>query len=98
MRLAEVAREVQRRGCDAFTTTLLISPMQDRDAVLAAGREAARREDVRFLEADWRPLFETSNDYARRRSLYHQQYCGCIFSEHERYAGTRKHLYRAETD
>jgi len=93
LRLGRTAAEAKARGFDAFSTTLLVSPMQDRSAVLRAGREAHEGAGARFLEADWRDLYRGSHEYAKSRSLYHQQYCGCIFSEAERFAPTRKHLY-----
>ncbi len=47
-----------------------------------------------FAYSDWRDLAERGHEEARRRSLYRQQYCGCIFSEYERYKDTGLHLYR----
>jgi hypothetical protein len=93
MRLLRTAQEARLRGFDSFTTTLLVSPMQARESVLKAGRLAAENSGGVFLEEDWRPLFDSSHEYARRRSLYHQQYCGCVFSEEERFAETNKDKY-----
>jgi len=98
LRLARTGDEAARGGFEAFTTTLLVSPMQDRDKILEAGRRAASRTGVEFLDVDWRRLFDESHGWARARSLYHQQYCGCIFSEQERFAPTSKHLYRGRAD
>ncbi|MGR3296412.1 MAG: hypothetical protein ACUZ8A_09370 [Candidatus Bathyanammoxibius sp.] len=33
---------------------------------------------------------------ARKKCLYLQSYCGCIFSESERYNPTTKYLYKGE--
>jgi len=97
LRLICTAQEAEKRGFDAFTTTLLISPMQGRECVLEAGREAAKATTVQFLEADWRECFAHSHEYAKKRSLYTQQYCGCIFSEKERFQDTGKFLYRGNS-
>lgn len=86
MRLEAAARTASEQGFDAFTTTLLVSPMQDRDAILAAGREASAKFNVRFLERDFRDHYRSGVDKARSAGLYVQKYCGCIFSEEERYA------------
>jgi len=90
-RTAEVAAE---RGLEAFSTTLLVSRHQMHDAVRQVGEEVARDTGVAFAYHDWRHLAERGHDEARRRSLYRQQYCGCVFSEYERYRDTGLHVYR----
>ncbi|MBM4020014.1 MAG: epoxyqueuosine reductase QueH [Planctomycetes bacterium] len=95
MRLAETARQAAERGFEAVTTTLLASAHQDHDAVRQVGQEEAAARGLRFHYEDFRPLAARGHDEARRISLYRQQYCGCIFSEEERFAPTRLHLHRA---
>jgi len=96
LRLAETARLASERGFDAITTTLLVSVHQDHEAVRRIGTEEAEARGLAFHDEDWRPLAERGVREARRRSLYRQQYCGCLFSEQERFAPTRRHLYRGE--
>ncbi|MFP4056886.1 MAG: epoxyqueuosine reductase QueH [Candidatus Brocadiia bacterium] len=96
LRLEATAACAARRGFPAFTSTLLASPQQDRSTVCAVGHAAARRHGVVFEDADWRALHEKGLETARRLQLYRQQYCGCIFSEHERYRHTTRHLYRPQ--
>jgi len=97
-RMSATAKRALRTGSDAFTTTLLASTHQKHDLVRAAGLRAAGEHRVDFLCRDWRHLAAGSHAWARRRSLYRQQYCGCIFSEYERYAGTNLHRYRPQTE
>ena len=94
LRLQAAAEAARDRGFDHFTTTLLASTQQSHEAVRRAGAEVAGEVGVEFLAEDWRPLAQRAHEEARRRSLYRQQYCGCIFSEYERYRDTRLHLYR----
>ena len=94
MRLRAAARRGLDLGCDAFTTTLLISLHQKHDQVRAVGEAVAGREGIGFYYEDFRALLEESHQTAKRLMLYSQSYCGCIFSEHERYKDTTKHLYR----
>ena len=94
MRLRRTAIEACRRGFDAFSTTLLVSAHQAHDLVRRIGEEEAREHDVAFHYADWREHARETHDRAQAMRLYLQQYCGCIFSERERYADTRLHLYR----
>lgn len=86
MRMNAAARHAAESGYDAFTTTLLVSPFQDRDAILEAGQNAARKYGIPFLDLDFRPGFLKGQTKARDMGLYMQKYCGCIYSEEERYA------------
>ena len=94
MRLSETARLAADKGFEAITTTLLSSAHQDHEAVRRIGQEAAVAKGLAFHYEDFRPLAEAAHGEARRRNLYRQQYCGCIFSEEERFAPTRLHLFR----
>jgi hypothetical protein len=94
MRLGETAARALARGFGAMTTTLLVSAHQDHAAVRRVGEEAAAARGLVFHYEDWRPLAPHGHQEAKRRSLYRQQYCGCLFSEEERFAATRLHLYR----
>ncbi len=90
LRLAETARKACKEGLSFFSTTLLASREQDRDLVIAVGREIGKEQGVEFLVEDWRKILP---DEKKMRGIYKQQYCGCIFSEEERYRNTNKHLY-----
>ena len=81
-RTAEIARQ---RGEDAFTSTLLISHQQQHEAIRQAGERAAEKEGVKFLYADLRKRYSDSRHLTKPLSLYRQQYCGCVYSEWERY-------------
>lgn len=94
LRMGATARLAGERGFDAFSTTLLISPHQDHEAVRRIAQEAAERCRVTFLYRDFRPLRGRSEEMAKKRMLYRQQYCGCLFSEYERYKDTTRELYR----
>jgi predicted adenine nucleotide alpha hydrolase (AANH) superfamily ATPase len=85
MRLEQSARQAKQKGCRLFTTTLLYSVYQDREKILAAGRIAGARAGVEFIEADFRPWWAEGRQKAKFLNLYRQPYCGCIFSEAERY-------------
>jgi predicted adenine nucleotide alpha hydrolase (AANH) superfamily ATPase len=97
MRMTETARLAKERGFDAFSTTLLISGHQDHEAVKRIAENAAERFAVDFFYRDFRPLQGRSREMAKRLMLYRQQYCGCIFSEYERYKDTARELFRGET-
>ena len=94
LRLSRAAHVAHERGMDAFTTTLLSSKHQNHEAIRRMGEEMAATHGVTFLYRDLRPLADASHEAARRRHLYLQNYCGCIFSEWERFRDTAQHLYR----
>jgi len=96
MRLLSTARYAKGHGFDAFSTALLFSTHQKHELVKGAGEEAARLTGVPFHYMDYRHLYEKSHAMARKRCLYLQSYCGCIFSEYERYAPTTKYLYKGD--
>jgi len=85
-RLERTATRAAELGFDAFGTSLLISPYQQHDAISRIGNEVAEQHGVEFLYRDFRPLFRESQAQARALGLYMQKYCGCIFSEVDRYA------------
>jgi epoxyqueuosine reductase len=85
MRLKAAAKKAKALGMDYFTTTLLVSPYQDQDILKALGEETAKEEGVKFFYQDFRPLFRKAHDEAKSLGIYCQKYCGCVYSERERY-------------
>ena len=93
LRFEAACARARELGIPFVTTTLFSSPHQDHDVLEAAGCEAAARHGVEFLRKDFRPGHSGAHEKARKMKLYRQQYCGCIFSEYERYANTDTHIY-----
>ena len=85
MRLFRTAEKAKMEGYDRFTTTLLISPYQDHSKINEVGEMAGKEMGIDFFYEDLRPGFYQSKDLAKEMNLYRQKYCGCIFSERERY-------------
>ncbi|MBI5663925.1 MAG: epoxyqueuosine reductase QueH [Nitrospirae bacterium] len=84
LRLERTAEHAQKEGFDAFSTTLLISPYQDFEQIVATGKELADKYNVQFHLRDYRPYFREAMAYAKELGLYRQKYCGCVFSREER--------------
>jgi predicted adenine nucleotide alpha hydrolase (AANH) superfamily ATPase len=85
LRLEKTARAAAERGFGAFSTTLLISPYQDHGLLRQTGEDLAGRYGVEFAYRDFRPWFHRGRKEAKARGYYMQKYCGCVFSEEERY-------------
>ena len=89
-RLDAAAGAAKRGGFEAFTTTLLASSHQKHEVVRREGEAAGRRCGTEFVYCDWRGRMVLGVEAARKRSLYRQQYCGCIWSEYERFGPNRE--------
>jgi len=85
LRLDRTARLAREGGFSAFTTTLLVSTQQDHDEIRAAGERAAAEHGVVFLYRDFRPRVMDGVRASKEMGVYRQQYCGCIYSEWDRY-------------
>jgi predicted adenine nucleotide alpha hydrolase (AANH) superfamily ATPase len=87
IRLERAARHARERGFAVFSTTLLYSRHQKHDLIRETGQRAAIKYNVEFLYRDFRPGWDQGREMARELGLYRQKYCGCIFSERDRYLG-----------
>jgi len=86
LRLGKTAETARENGFDAFTTTLLISPHQQHEILLKTGKKISGDQKIEFLYADLRKRYSDSRHITKPMDLYRQQYCGCVYSEWERYA------------
>ncbi|MBI4303223.1 MAG: epoxyqueuosine reductase QueH [Chloroflexi bacterium] len=89
MRLEKTAAIARQKRIEFITTTLLISPYQSQDLLQEVGEQSARDHGVKFLFQDFRHVFRESHRLSKEMGLYHQGYCGCVYSEWERYGKTR---------
>jgi predicted adenine nucleotide alpha hydrolase (AANH) superfamily ATPase len=84
-RLEAVAKRTVAEGFPAFSTTLLYSRYQNHERIIRICEELAERYNVEFFYEDWRKLWQEGIRLSKEAGMYRQQYCGCIFSEEERY-------------
>ncbi len=85
IRLKKAFEYANKNGYDAVSTTLLVSPYQKHETIIETAKELAKKYNVEFLYRDFRPGFREGQAKARELGLYMQKYCGCIFSEEDRY-------------
>jgi len=76
---------------EAFSTTLLYSKYQNHPLLIARCRQLAEQHGVRFFYQDFRLGWQEGIDASRHLGLYRQPYCGCIYSEQERYDKQLRH-------
>ena len=90
LRLFAAAQAAKEGGFDAFTSSLFISPYQNHELMKDVAERAAVEYGVKFLYRDFRPYFKDGQAFAREQGFYMQKYCGCVFSEEERYLKKNK--------
>jgi hypothetical protein len=88
MRLERTFQKAVEIKAEAVTTTLLYSKYQRHEAIAGIARELSAQYRIPFLYEDFRPGWKEGQSESKRLGLYRQNYCGCIFSEHERFANT----------
>ena len=84
-RISQTVKYAKEHGFDAFTTTLLVSPYQKHEELKKVCEELAEMSGIEFLYRDFRVGFREGQNKAREQGLYMQKYCGCVFSEEDRY-------------
>ena len=84
-RMDIVAKTAKENGFDTFTTTLLVSPYQKHEMLVEVCENMAKKYGVKFYYKDFREGFREGQEIARELELYMQKYCGCIYSEEDRY-------------
>ena len=81
-RLIRTAQLAVKKGCDAFGTSLLVSPYKDAAGITAIGSSVAGLYGVDFLAEDFQANggYEKSRKMAVSLGLYRQKFCGCEYS------------------
>jgi len=85
MRLRRTAAVAKSGHFDAFTSTLLVSPHQQHETIRDIGEQVAAEVGVPLYYEDFRPGYKREYELSKRYGLYRQPYCGCIYSEYERF-------------
>ncbi len=84
-RLRSTALLAKRGKFNYFTTTLLYSKFQNHELVKITGESIGKSIGVDFLYQDFRTGWKEGVQTSKDLGMYRQQYCGCIYSEKERF-------------
>jgi len=98
MRIRKTAQMAKDVGYDAFTTTLLYSKYQKHALIVQVANVIAAEIGIPFLYRDFREGWKEGQDTSREIGMYRQKYCGCVYSEKERYAGKATKIENVETE
>lgn len=86
-RLDAAARTAAEQGFARYSSSLLYSRYQRHNEIRELGEEIGRKHGVEFHYDDYRRGWSRGIDRSKELGLYRQQYCGCIYSEKDRYLG-----------
>ena len=84
-RLETTAKFALANGYDAFTTTLLYSKYQNHTLIKSICEEISTKLCIAFYYQDFRIGWNQGIELSRKYNIYRQQYCGCVFSEYDRF-------------
>lgn len=84
-RLRFTAEQAVKENYDAFTSTLLYSRFQKHDLIREAGDNLSRQLGINFFYEDFRVGWNEGVKISKELGMYRQPYCGCIYSEKERF-------------
>lgn len=85
-RMQATAYLAKRGKFDGFTSTLLYSKFQNHDLIRSIGESVGKNENIPFVYRDFREGWTEGIKVSKSLGMYRQQYCGCIYSETERYS------------
>jgi predicted adenine nucleotide alpha hydrolase (AANH) superfamily ATPase len=86
-RLKYAAIVAKNGNFQKFTTTLLYSKFQNHNLIRDIGNSLATEYGLEFFYQDFREYWKEGIELSKQKNMYRQQYCGCIYSEKERYLG-----------
>ena len=89
-RLRATAAAARKLGIEAFSASPLYSRYQRHEEIRHLGEQIGQEFGVTFFYADFRPGWQEGIRMSKEMGLYRQQYCGCIYSEKERYLPRNK--------
>ena len=84
-RLKTTALIAKRGNFDRYSTTLLYSKFQKHELIRSIGISVGNEVGIPFHYEDFRIGWKEGVTTSKQLGMYRQQYCGCIYSEKERY-------------
>lgn len=89
-RLQRTVYRAKEGRFDGFTTTLLYSKFQNHMMIKEIGESLAIEHQIRFYYQDFRVGWLQGTMISREMGMYRQAYCGCVYSEKDRFYPAKK--------
>lgn len=77
LRLRATAEYAKKNNYDYFSTTLLVSPYQNHEAIIKIANQISKELGIEFYYVDWRTDYRRGQQRAKDLGIYRQKYCGC---------------------
>lgn len=84
-RLKYAAIVAKKGNFDYFSSTLLYSKYQKHELIRSIGEDIAKEQGIKFFYEDYREYWQEGIELSKENGMYRQEYCGCIYSEKDRY-------------
>ncbi len=84
-RLSAAAKVAKKGKFDAFSSTLLYSLFQNHELIRQTGESVGKEVGIPFFYRDFREGWKEGIEESKQLKMYRQQYCGCIYSEKDRF-------------
>ena len=82
----EMASKIAKKGkFQFFSSTLLYSKFQNHNLIKETGISIGKQNSIKFYYNDFREGWKEGIEKSKNLNMYRQQYCGCIYSEKERF-------------
>lgn len=83
IRLKKTAYTAKKLTYHLFGTTLTISPHKDHEIINRIGKALEFSEKIIYFESNFkkRDGFKKTLELSKKLNIYHQNYCGCIYSK-----------------
>ncbi len=96
LRLEKTMKVAEEQGFGSFSTTLLYSKYQNHALIRKQGETLSDNHTVSFIYRDFRDGWQQGIEESLALGMYRQPYCGCVYSEQERYDNRYKKKQRKE--
>ena len=96
-RMEATFTKAKERGFTHFFSSLLYSKYQPHEAIRKAGERLSGQDGGPiFMYRDFRPYWQAGIDLSISMGIYRQPYCGCVYSETDRYHKKLDRLVKAQ--
>lgn len=85
LRISKTAIIARENGFKSFSTSLLYSKFQKHDEIRKQCTDYAGHTGIKFIYHDFRQGWKEGVEASISQGFYRQTYCGCIYSEQDRY-------------
>ena len=94
-RVLATFQKAKALGYTHVSTSLLYSIYQPHEVIRLCGERLSKEFGIPFLYEDFRKDWQAGIDLSKEIGLYRQPYCGCVYSEAERYQKKLRRLIEA---